>query len=147
MELSCTPSSIKMGGAYKPKNPQLSIVPLPDNCVMKPIFQYGSLPFQHTHIETYSTHKHPTITFELEIFLFVKCWRISSQFCPATWKCHQITTKSCTLHQRTCQLVDSGIAMKNVNKLMNFNRAIMVTWLFFFHDQNLPNSWFQFVLP
>ena len=28
---------------------QLSTVPLPDNCVMIPIFQDGSLPFQHTH--------------------------------------------------------------------------------------------------
>ena len=41
-------TSTKMGGAYK-LNSQLSAVPLPDNCVMTPIFNDGSLPFQHIH--------------------------------------------------------------------------------------------------
>ena len=42
------PASIKLGGAYKPES-QLSTVPWPDNCVMIPVFQDGSLPFHHTH--------------------------------------------------------------------------------------------------
>ena len=40
------PASIKSGGAYKPEK---SALPLPDNCVMTPVFQEGSLPFHHTH--------------------------------------------------------------------------------------------------
>ena len=43
------PASIKLGaGPTSPKS-QLSTVPLPDNCVMIPVFQDGSLPFHHTH--------------------------------------------------------------------------------------------------
>ena len=46
MEPSYThPPCIKLGGAYKP----VSTVPLPDNCVVIPIFQDGSLPFHHNH--------------------------------------------------------------------------------------------------
>ena len=44
LELSHIPASINPGGAYKPKNSAF-YVPLPDNCVMTPIFQDGSLPF------------------------------------------------------------------------------------------------------
>ena len=40
---------------------QLSTVPLPDNYMMIPVFQDGSLPFQYTHIQAHSgklcTHK------------------------------------------------------------------------------------------
>ena len=51
MEPSYThiPASIKSGGAYTSLKSQLSTVPLPDNCVMIPVFQDGSLPFQYTH--------------------------------------------------------------------------------------------------
>ena len=49
MEPSCTHS------ATSPKS-QLSTVPLPDNCVVIPIFQDGSssMPFHHTHIQAHS---------------------------------------------------------------------------------------------
>ena len=42
------PTSINRAGPTRPKG-QLSTVPLPDNCVMIPVFQDGSLPFQYTH--------------------------------------------------------------------------------------------------
>ena len=42
------PASIKSGGAYKPEKSAF-YRPLPDNCVMTPVFQEGSLPFHHTH--------------------------------------------------------------------------------------------------
>ena len=43
-----TPTSTYQAGPTSPKS-QLSTVPLPDNCVMTPVFQDGSLPFQYAH--------------------------------------------------------------------------------------------------
>ena len=40
------PASIKSGGAYKPEKSAFYST-LPDNCVMIPVFQDGSLPFQY----------------------------------------------------------------------------------------------------
>ena len=57
-----------------------------------------------------------------------KCWRISSKFSPATWKCHQTNAEG---HMPTSKwhtlLVDSGVPWEKVNKPMNLN--VMVTQL------------------
>ena len=42
------PATIKLGRAHKPEKSAFYST-LPDNCVMIPIFQDGSLPFQYTH--------------------------------------------------------------------------------------------------
>ena len=47
-QVTHTPASINWVRPTSPKS-QLSTAPLPDNCVMTPVFQDGSLPFQHTH--------------------------------------------------------------------------------------------------
>ena len=77
---------------------QLSTVPLPDNCVKKPVFQDGSLPFQYTRkcSGKLCTHKQPT-------------------------KGPQATSKG-----HTPSLI-SVATMESLNKPMNFNCAIMVT--------------------
>ena len=93
---------------------QLSTVPLPDNCVMTPVFQEGSLPFHHTHkhssplrqalhTQIANHHIQATKSFYCVFFCcccFFKCWRIFSKFRPATWKCRQTTTKGHRPHQR-----------------------------------------------
>ena len=63
-------------------------VPLPDNCVMTPVFQDGSLPFQYTHKPPLRQALHIQIANHhiqrATKSFFVKCWRISSKFRPAT---------------------------------------------------------------
>ena len=51
--------------------------------------------------------------------VFFKCWRTSSKFHPATWKCHQTTTKGhkpqqTTNNKRTCPFVDLSCHHKKV---------------------------------
>ena len=45
-QVTHTPASIKSGG---PEKSAFYSIPVPDNCVMTPIFQDDSLPFQYTH--------------------------------------------------------------------------------------------------
>ena len=102
-------------GSTSPKN-KLSIAPLPVNCVMTAVFQDGSLPFQHTHKHSSPFHqvtytqianhynqqaRNLSVLFLFVcLFVYFKRWRISSKFRPATWKCHQTTTKGCMSYQR-----------------------------------------------
>ena len=61
-----------MGPIQAGKSPFYSM-PLPDNCVMTPIFQDGSLPFQYTHKKSsplqQALHTQIAIFNKLEIFL------------------------------------------------------------------------------
>ena len=76
------PTSIKSGRAYKPKS-QLSTLLLPDNCVMIPLFQDGSLPFHHTHkhssplrqaLHTQIANHHIQRARKSSYFFIIKCW-------------------------------------------------------------------------
>ena len=48
-QVTHTPASIKSRARPTSPKSQFSTVPLPDNCVMTPVFQDGSLLFQYTH--------------------------------------------------------------------------------------------------
>ena len=59
----------------------------------------------------------------------VMCWRISSKFHPATWKCHR------PLQRVTCHIKGTRSPCwfqlspwESVNNPMNFSSAVMVTW-------------------
>ena len=107
------PASIKSGGAYKPEKSAFYSTFARQLCDDTRL-PGGSLPFHHTHkhssplrqaLHTQIANHHiqqARKSFYCVFFFsfFFKCWRISSKFHPATWKCRQTTTKGRRPHQR-----------------------------------------------
>ena len=66
-----------------------------------PVHSQTFKPAQASFAHTNSQPSHSTsYKIFLVFFFFFKCWRISSKFSPATWKCRQTTTQSHRPHQR-----------------------------------------------
>ena len=137
-QVTHTPTSIKSGGAYKPEN-----VPLPDNCVMIPIFQDGSLHFNHTHKHSspfrqtlHTKNSQPSHSTNQKIFfcaffLFLILHVSVGEFPQSSAQPYESANgplqRAAGHIKETCPpLLIPVAAMGKCNKPMNFNCAIMV---------------------
>ena len=120
------PTSIKSSGAYKPEKSAFYSTFARQRCDDTRLpgwlsaFPLHSQTFKPTQVSFAHTNSQPS-----------QCWRISSKFRPATWKYRQTTTKGRRPHEKdTPPLLILIAAIPKCNKPMNFNHAIMVTWLY-----------------
>ena len=155
-----TPASIQSGGAYKPEKSAFYSTfarqLCDDTCLpgWLSAFPVHSQTFKPTQASFAHTNSRPSHSTSYKIFLvlfffFFKCWRISSKFRPATWKCRQTTTKGRRPHERdTPPLLIPVAAMGKCKQANEFqSRHYGHPTSLIIHEQNRLDSRFKVVLP